>query len=49
MHLQANNKCVVGIKVRNKFESAIQGNDLPFDVFLEDAELFELRSLGAIQ
>lgn len=38
MYLQAKDKCVVGVEVRDELESAIQGNDLPFDVLLEDAE-----------
>jgi hypothetical protein len=31
---------MVSIKIRNQLESAIQGDYLPFNVFLEDAEWF---------
>lgn len=37
-YLQASDKRVIGVEVRNKLKSAIQGYNLPFDVFLDDTE-----------
>jgi len=37
-YLQPRYKCVVGVEVRDQLESTVQGDDLPFDVFLKDAE-----------
>jgi hypothetical protein len=37
-YLQPGDERVVGVEIRDQLESAVQGDDLPFDVFLEDAE-----------
>lgn len=37
-YLQPGDERVVGVEVRDQLESAVQRDNLPFDVFLEDAE-----------
>lgn len=37
-YLQPRYKRVVGVEVCDQLESTVQGDDLPFNVFLEDAE-----------
>ena len=37
-YLQPGDERVVGVEVRDQLKSAVQGNNLPFYVFLKDAE-----------
>jgi hypothetical protein len=46
-YLQASDKCVVGVEIRNQLESTIQGNNLPFNVFLQDAN-FWVEKVGSL-
>lgn len=36
VYLQPSNKRMVGIEIRDQLESAVQGDDLSLDVFLQD-------------